>query len=247
MARYSTPRSSNDPPARSINFGFRLALSLSGVTPEAATVKGAEPSGRHGGSVSGAATGEAVAGWRSGFDTRSHAPRGNAVFDAPRRLLKLRTTTHVTQPLSIRRSRFPPLPDLTRLNCTVVGYLPVLTGPRPFRSCSIPGSFFRIRSDWSFSDTSSSRTDLRLNQRPRQPVDPRGQFMVRPAWRVARQLPPIVLPHFSVPARDATMAPPGRRDSDRSIVRNRRMDETKNASETEASQSPAARFEWPLG
>jgi hypothetical protein len=44
--------------------------------------------------------------------TRSHAPRGNAVCDAPRRLLEPRTTTHGTHPLSVRRSPFPPLPDL---------------------------------------------------------------------------------------------------------------------------------------
>jgi len=33
------------PSDRVISLGFRLALSLSGVTPEAASVKGAEPSG----------------------------------------------------------------------------------------------------------------------------------------------------------------------------------------------------------
>jgi formylglycine-generating enzyme required for sulfatase activity len=38
-------RSATSPPARTIFNGFRLALSLSGVTPEAASVKGAEPSG----------------------------------------------------------------------------------------------------------------------------------------------------------------------------------------------------------
>ena len=38
-------RSTNVPTFRTSNYGFRLALSLSGVTPEAASVKGAEPSG----------------------------------------------------------------------------------------------------------------------------------------------------------------------------------------------------------
>ena len=38
-------RHTYDPPYRTILDGFRLALSLSGVTPEAASVKGAEPSG----------------------------------------------------------------------------------------------------------------------------------------------------------------------------------------------------------
>ena len=38
-------RNAYDPTIRTTFYGFRLALSLSGVTPEAASVKGAEPSG----------------------------------------------------------------------------------------------------------------------------------------------------------------------------------------------------------
>jgi len=38
-------RITGDPSERTFDLGFRLALSLSGVTPEAASVKGAEPSG----------------------------------------------------------------------------------------------------------------------------------------------------------------------------------------------------------
>jgi hypothetical protein len=38
-------RSTVDPSSRSDGRGFRLALSLSGVTPETASEKGAEPSG----------------------------------------------------------------------------------------------------------------------------------------------------------------------------------------------------------
>ena len=68
-----------DPSRRTNDVGFRLALSLSGVTPEAASVKGAEPSGRHGGSVRGAATGDAVAGWRSGFVARKQNARVQGV------------------------------------------------------------------------------------------------------------------------------------------------------------------------
>ncbi len=41
----SAYRRTDVPTDRSINSGFRLALSLSGVTPEAASVKGAKPSG----------------------------------------------------------------------------------------------------------------------------------------------------------------------------------------------------------
>ena len=41
----SAYRNTNDPTIRTSSHGFRLALSLSGVTPEAASVKGAEPSG----------------------------------------------------------------------------------------------------------------------------------------------------------------------------------------------------------
>ena len=64
-------RNTNDPTIRSINFGFRLALSLSGVAPEAAQDKWSGASRRrHGGSVCGAATGDAVAGWRSGVGAR---------------------------------------------------------------------------------------------------------------------------------------------------------------------------------
>jgi hypothetical protein len=51
-----------------------------------------------------------IDGWPS--STRSRARRENAVCDAPRRLLEPRTTTHGTHPLSVRRSLFPPLPDL---------------------------------------------------------------------------------------------------------------------------------------
>jgi hypothetical protein len=50
--------------------------------------------------------------------------RGNAVFDAPRRLLEPRTTTHGAHPLSVRRTPFPHF-----LTCTVVGWLPVFTRP----------------------------------------------------------------------------------------------------------------------
>jgi hypothetical protein len=60
--------------------------------------------------------------------TRSHAPRGNAVFDAPRRRLEPSATAHGTQPLSIRRSRFPHF--LTR---TVAVWLPVFTRPESVR------------------------------------------------------------------------------------------------------------------
>ena len=41
----SAYRNTDDPTNRTNDYGFRLALSLSGVTPEAASVKGAEPSG----------------------------------------------------------------------------------------------------------------------------------------------------------------------------------------------------------
>jgi eukaryotic-like serine/threonine-protein kinase len=41
----SAYRDTFGPTRRTVNLGFRLALSLSGVTPEAASVKGAEPSG----------------------------------------------------------------------------------------------------------------------------------------------------------------------------------------------------------
>jgi formylglycine-generating enzyme required for sulfatase activity len=67
-------RNSIVPTSRSDLYGFCLALSLSGVLPEAAHDKLSGASRRrHGGSVSGAATGDAVAGWRSGvvaIDTR---------------------------------------------------------------------------------------------------------------------------------------------------------------------------------
>ena len=64
----SAYRDTNDPTNRASNYGFRLALSPSGVTPEAASVQESGAIGRrHGGSVCGAATGDAVAGWRSGL------------------------------------------------------------------------------------------------------------------------------------------------------------------------------------
>ena len=59
----SAYRNTTAPTSRSVSLGFRLALSLSVVMPDAASVKGAEPSRRYRGGVRGAATEDAVTGW----------------------------------------------------------------------------------------------------------------------------------------------------------------------------------------
>ena len=56
--------------------------------------------------------------------TRSHAPRGNAVFDAPRRLLEPRPRPRGRTRYQIGECPFPHF-----LTCTVVGWLPVFTRP----------------------------------------------------------------------------------------------------------------------
>src|SRR6266436_5287845 len=54
---------------------------------------------------------------------RSHAPRGNAVFDAPRR------PHGRAQQMGRSRFRFGESPFPHFLTCTVVGWLPVFTRP----------------------------------------------------------------------------------------------------------------------
>jgi hypothetical protein len=58
-------------------------------------------------------------------------------------------------------------------------------------------------------------------------------------WGVIRLRSPIVSPHFFTRFAHATIGLFGRRDSNRSLLGCEAMDETKNASETEASQTPA--------